>query len=253
MLVVCLTTAWIHNALPQDSFYHFREISIPGPGQRVLVFTPHPDDESIAIGGYLFNCQTAGAEVRVVLVTDGNRRGMKDRRYQEFQQATEQLLVPADELRYWGYPDGQLDKHLSELDIQVAAEIALFRPDVVVYSHPQDRHPDHAALGQSVEAVLGQDAEIDGQIKSYAYLVHYKYYPEPKMLSRQFYLLPPASIASHDEDWEKVILSPEAQQAKHIAIQAYRTQIRNPFLTPLFLGLQRSNELLVARPIFSKS
>ncbi|MCX5779491.1 MAG: PIG-L family deacetylase, partial [Firmicutes bacterium] len=68
MLVVCLATAWIHNALPQDSFYHFREASIPGPGQRVLVFTPHPDDESIAIGGYLYNCQTAGAEVRVVLV-----------------------------------------------------------------------------------------------------------------------------------------------------------------------------------------
>jgi LmbE family N-acetylglucosaminyl deacetylase len=73
------------------------------------------------------------------------------------------------------------------------------------------------------------------------------------MLSRQSYLLPPASIASHNEDWEKVSLSPEAQQAKHAAIQLYRTQLHNPFLTPLFLGLQRSNELLVARLISSQA
>jgi LmbE family N-acetylglucosaminyl deacetylase len=249
VLAVYMTTACIHNALPQDSFYHLNEAPIPGSGQRVLVFTPHPDDESIAIGGYLFNCQAAGAEVRMVLVTDGNHLGLRDTRYQEFRQAATQLGIPANELRYWGYPDGKLDRHLEELEPQVAEEIALFRPDVVVYSHPQDRHPDHAALGRAVEAVLAQNAGVNGQIRAYAYLVHYKYYPEPEMLSRQPYLLPPAPMASHNEVWDKVSLSPEAQQAKYAAIHAYHTQLRNPFLTPLFLGMERPNELLAARPI----
>lgn len=248
-IVVYLLLAFLFNALPQDDFYTLKECAIPGDGQRVLVFTPHPDDESIAIGGYLFSIQKAGAQVRMVLVTDGNYRGLRDKRYQEFHAATEKLMIPPTELRFWGYPDGRLSDHFNELESQVEKELDLFQPEYVIYPHPLDRHPDHAALGRAVEGALANKAKIGQNIRAYAYLVHYKYYPEPQMLTRRHYLLPPLRVSQHNEDWNKITLTEEAEKAKDEAIHLYHTQWRNPFLRPLFIGLMRNNELLVSRDI----
>src|SRR5436309_14544363 len=51
----------------------------PGPGAlviprspRVLVFAPHPDDETIGAGGLIFRSTHRGAPVRVVFVTNGD-------------------------------------------------------------------------------------------------------------------------------------------------------------------------------------
>src|SRR5437016_2886198 len=51
----------------------------PGPGTlviprspRVLVFAPHPDDETIGAGGLIFRLTRRGAPVRVVFVTNGD-------------------------------------------------------------------------------------------------------------------------------------------------------------------------------------
>src|SRR5262249_20266618 len=39
---------------------------------RVVVFAPHPDDETIAVGGLLHRLATAHAAVQVVFVTNGD-------------------------------------------------------------------------------------------------------------------------------------------------------------------------------------
>ena len=41
------------------------------PEDRVLIFAPHPDDEAIGTGGVIQMARRAGAQVRVVLVTNG--------------------------------------------------------------------------------------------------------------------------------------------------------------------------------------
>jgi len=248
-IVIYLLLAFLYNALPQDTFYQLTECPIPGDGQRMLVFSPHPDDEAIAIGGYLFSSREAGANVQVILATDGNRRGLREQRYQEFKEATEQLQILPAELRFWGYPDGRLADHFDGLEAQVEKEIALFQPEYVIYPHPEDRHPDHAALGRAVEGALANRVTAGQNIKAYAYLVHYKYYPEPQILTRGHHLLPPQAVFKHNEIWNKITLTAEAQTAKEEAIHQYRTQMRNPFLRPLITGLMRNNELLVSRDI----
>src|SRR3989441_4749496 len=42
------------------------------PGARVLVFAPHPDDETIGAGGLIFHLARRGVPVRVVFVTNGD-------------------------------------------------------------------------------------------------------------------------------------------------------------------------------------
>jgi len=59
----------------------FGELAAAWSAQKVLVFSPHPDDESIAVGGYGQNGltpsrhsvtrkQTEGVELSVVCVTE---------------------------------------------------------------------------------------------------------------------------------------------------------------------------------------
>lgn len=43
-----------------------------GPGDRVLVLAPHPDDETLGCAGVVQRARTAGAPVRVAFLTDGD-------------------------------------------------------------------------------------------------------------------------------------------------------------------------------------
>ena len=63
-------------------------VSAATAGQKVLVFSPHPDDESIAVGGYIAQSIENGADVRIVLVTNGDWHHKEAVRYAEFKKAT---------------------------------------------------------------------------------------------------------------------------------------------------------------------
>lgn len=235
------------NSSAQGNYYLMPECPVPTSGQRVLVFSPHPDDESLGVGGYIFSACQAGARVRIVLVTDGNRYGLRDQRYQEFITATGLLQVNNDERYFWGYPDGKLAAHFSALASQVNEEIAHYQPDYVIYPHPKDTHPDHAALGRAVDQVLNSESGDGRNIPAFAYLVHFKFYPEPQVLTRHKFLMPPLAITLHDGVWYKFPLSTQAEQAKRQALHKYRTQELSPLGKPLFMAMMRHNELLISR------
>ena len=237
--------AYARNTMPKNLFDKLSSVPLPDSEHRLLVLVPHPDDESLALGGYLYMCRQAGAAVRLILVSDGNRRGLHDRRSREFSAATRNLGIADDDLRLWGYPDGRLSEHRQEITAKLAQEIRDYRPEMLIYSHPHDRHYDHAILGMIAEQVLA--AEPRPEIKPYAYLTHFKYYPRPVLLARHRYLLPPRANGDNNERWEKVNLSPDAQRAKLAALKQHRSQLRNPFLLPLFISLYRENELLEDR------
>lgn len=46
-------------------------IDSPQAKDRIVVFAPHPDDETLGAGGYLLRAVAAGARVRIVLITNG--------------------------------------------------------------------------------------------------------------------------------------------------------------------------------------
>lgn len=81
---------------------------------RVLVLSPHPDDESTGCGGTLHLHTLAGDEVRVMFLLSGENGGwwvkspqeLTDRRQAEATRAAERLGVQQIEL--WREPDGML-------------------------------------------------------------------------------------------------------------------------------------------------
>jgi LmbE family N-acetylglucosaminyl deacetylase len=146
------------------------------PRSRLLVFAPHPDDETLATGELIQLALAAGAEVRVVFATDGDnnpwpqrwveRRWSIDsgararwgaRRRSEAEAALATLGAPAGSVRFLGWPDLGLTRALEQDDAAIAtlaAEIAAFAPTHTAMPSLHDRHPDHGALRVLVELAL---------------------------------------------------------------------------------------------------
>jgi LmbE family N-acetylglucosaminyl deacetylase len=103
------------------------EMSPPGSGDRVLVVAPHPDDETLGCGGVIQEAAARGAEVHVVLMTNGDASelavilGERElrltpeafielgrKRQQESLRALTGLGVPASHIHFLGFPNNGL-------------------------------------------------------------------------------------------------------------------------------------------------
>jgi LmbE family N-acetylglucosaminyl deacetylase len=219
------------------------DVVMPQNGQRVLVFSPHPDDESIGVGGYIAQSIENSADVEIVLVTNGDLHGNEQERYDEFKKATNILGVPESNLVFLGFPDGQLDKlDPSVLCTTFQTQIEQFNPDIIIYPDVSDANRDHAAIGRAMQEVLRTEPN---QITNYEYLVHYSYiWPRPREYAPNLDLTPPEQLVNADNIWEKVPLSPSIENIKSEAIHTYRSQLENDWLHGLMLSAIRKNELL---------
>ncbi|MEF3120840.1 PIG-L family deacetylase [Kocuria flava] len=135
-----------------------------GGVDRLVVLAAHPDDESLGAGGLIALAARAGAEVRVVVATLGERShpGSPTRtpadlaavRRTEAERATACLadgVVP----ELLGLPDGALAQEEGPLRAAAAgaaAWAAAGRRGVLAAPWGEDGHADHEALGRAVRA-----------------------------------------------------------------------------------------------------
>jgi len=231
--------------MAQDAASALPEVIMPQIGQRVLVFSPHPDDESIGVGGYIAQSIKNGANVEIVLVTNGDLHGNEQERYAEFKAATHILGVTESNLVFLGFPDGKLDEmDPTVLAVALQSQIEQFNPNIIIYPDVQDANPDHSTIGKAVQKILAADPE---QITSYEYLVHFKLiWPRPRELAPNLDLSPPEQLINADTTWEKVPLSQNIENIKSQAIHTYRSQLENEWLHGLLLSSIRKNELLAS-------
>jgi hypothetical protein len=65
------------QVITPETIFSLNNVVLPKQGQKVLIFSPHPDDETIAAGGYIAQSIKNKAFLRIVLVTDGNKYHLK--------------------------------------------------------------------------------------------------------------------------------------------------------------------------------
>lgn len=228
------------ETMPQQSINLLNQIPEPKAGERILVFSPHPDDESLAAGGYIAEAEQNHAKIGIVLVTDGNKHGLKNIRYNEFRKSTGILGVPQNDLVFLNFSDGSLDKtDPTRLYNSLKSQIDSYDPDIIVYPCSFDEHPDHIAVGGAVTKIISDE---NLKVRSYQYLVHYSYFPEPRKFDEKDYLLPPIRLLGND-NWQRFMLTPEAIAQKNEAVRSYNSQLYTPILRSLMLSLIRRNEI----------
>ena len=243
-IIACtLYVADVPPVMAQDAAAALPDVVMPQGGQRVLVFSPHPDDESIGVGGYIAQSIENGADVEIVLVTNGNFHGNQQVRYAEFRKATHILGVPESNVVFLSFPDGKLDElDPAVLSVALQSQIEQFNPNIIIYPDVQDANPDHSTIGKAVQKILAADPQ---QITSYEYLVHFKLiWPRPRELAPNLDLSPPERLINADTTWEEVPLSQNIENIKSEAIHTYRSQLENEWLHGLLLSSVRKNELL---------
>ena len=125
---------------------------------RVLVVSPHPDDEAIGCGGTLRNHALRGDEVRVVFLTSGEQGGHglppeETARVREQEAATAAEAIGVRGIEFWRQPDGKLQA-TPELVSRMTALLVAFRPQVAYVPHDREMHPDHRASVALLQAAL---------------------------------------------------------------------------------------------------
>ncbi len=131
----------------------------------VMVFSPHPDDESLGCGGSVAKHVAQGREVAVVFMTSGEAEDDMPQepaervviREAEARAATAVLGV--DDVTFLHLPDGGLKYRISYVD-KVRKLLQHHKPSIVYVPHKNDAHPDHQATYHLVMAALRKSSGI---------------------------------------------------------------------------------------------
>ena len=185
---------------------------------RVLVISPHPDDESIGCGGTLRKHAAQGDRVEVVFLTSGENGGHgrapeETIRLREGEARRAARILGLSAVEFWREPDGAI-RVTPPLVQRVRAKLKQARPDVIYVTHDLEMHPDHRAAVRLVQRALhgltGRKPDV---------LMYEVWTPMPAM--------------DHIEDISKFMAK------KLQAVRAYRTQCAVVDFVEAVRGLNR--------------
>ncbi|HWC34732.1 MAG TPA: PIG-L deacetylase family protein [Mycobacteriales bacterium] len=139
--------------------------------ERVLCVMAHPDDVDFGLAGTVATWTDAGIEVSYCMVTSGDAGGFdpsvpRDQiaGIREAEQRAAAKEVGVSDLRFLGYPDGQLEVSL-DLRRDIARVIREVRPQRVVCQSPERNweriygsHPDHLAAAEATMCAVYPDS-----------------------------------------------------------------------------------------------
>ena len=131
---------------------------------KVLVVAPHMDDEVIGPGGTLALHRQCGSHVAVVFCAAGATPEMDATRKSEAE-AVAQMMEFSD-LRFLGYPEGNLSGSESRLSADLAQVVRETWPDQIFCPFPADHHRDHTAAALAVAGAI-DTAGWHGEVWSY--------------------------------------------------------------------------------------
>jgi LmbE family N-acetylglucosaminyl deacetylase len=125
---------------------------------RVLVLSPHPDDEAIGCGGTLCRHADAGDVVDVVVLTSGERGGhgrseAQTLRLREREARKAAQILGIAGVEFWRQPDGAL-RASKAVVARLRTVLARLSPEVVYVTHDQEAHPDHRAAARLLARAL---------------------------------------------------------------------------------------------------
>lgn len=125
------------------------------PGGTVVVLSAHPDDEVLAVGGWL--ASQTDREIVFVTATDGEASHpgspsvtpdeLRARRPGELVDALQRLGFEAPDVRRLRLPDGGLAERHAELVAAIGPIVS--DASLVLAPFVHDGHPDHEAVGRA--------------------------------------------------------------------------------------------------------
>lgn len=300
-LAILLTVyigVWLaYRKINRDFYMTLPIIQVP-PAKRVLVIAPHNDDEMLSNSVLVKHLIDQGSDVSFAIITNGDgftpdiilsskkvslvgsdyiRLGML--RQRETLNGLALLGIPADKMRFFGYPDRGCEEMMlfnwyekapyfdpltksdrvpyqnSFGDMPALAGENMLKdmktvlkdvaPDLIIMPHPYDENVDHAAANAMMQLALSS-LGLD-QVPQILYLTHHALntWPQPLYPANAGpCLVPPVNLRFTDTEWQVLPITKEEEQLAHDIIAQYPSQliVDNAFLH----SFVRNNELFAA-------
>ncbi len=150
--------------------------------EKIVVFAPHPDDETLACGGTIAKKVREGEDVYIIFMTDGreshlHRLGISTSptpeelarvRKEEAKRAANILGVKQENLIFCDIEDRTLETNLEIAKEKVRQILLELRPNEVYFPDRNDLHTDHRATFTIVEDSI---SALQMLPKKYRYLI----------------------------------------------------------------------------------
>ena len=220
--------------------------------KSMIVFAPHPDDETLGCGGTIVKRINDGFSVYIVFMTDGRNSHryllgiqkdptsvqLKSLRREEAIKATEILGIPRDRLIFLDFEDGYLEFNLSKAKKKVREIMDRIKPIEVFIPYEKEKHKDHRITNILVSLCIG---ELGLNTVVYEYIVNF----DGKLNA--------SNLLTVDIS--------DTVKTKEKAIRVYRSQIEllfphqdKPILSSDFLqNFSKPKEVFVSKKDFSYS
>lgn len=143
-------------------------------GGKVLVLTPHPDDETIGCAGSLLCLGQKDVEITVVLFTQPEDQKISKERLEEFDRASRFLgCIKSIQL---GYPDGNLKDYYQSAKDNLERIIEDVKPDIIFTPYIFDYHYDHKCVSKMLSEVIKDENVLIAMYEVWVPILHPSYY-----------------------------------------------------------------------------
>src|SRR5579859_3377173 len=142
LLLSSILAAFAARPLPAQIQTRLEELS----GKTILLFTPHPDDDTFCCAGTLALLAKNGNNIRIVIYTNDDKGSYDPEmtserlariRMHEEEEACRILGIPKDHISWLEYHDGMLEyANTRDLVEEVTKIIRQVRPEVVLSIDP---------------------------------------------------------------------------------------------------------------------
>jgi len=214
-------------------------------GSPVLVLAPHPDDEVFGCGGAIVQLLGAGAEVRLVILTDGSAQGDPGVRRAEALEAS--LRLGLGEPEFWEFADRSLQPDDGNLADRLRALLIELAPQLILVPSPAEIHPDHRAVAVLVYSLL-QSTTAGGELHDALQSTRIATYEVSAVLR-------PNLLVDVSAEWETVLSAAEAYASQlevHPYIEVMDGMARSRCLT-LPAGVRRAEAYHVVDPRYVRT
>ena len=191
------------------------------PKFDVVAFGSHPDDVELCAGGTLAGMVKKGYRTGIVDLTRGELGSRGTPALRETEAAEAARILGASRRVNLGIPDGHI-KNSPKNRIKVIRELRAMRPDLILISAPDCRHPDHPAGARLVADAVFQSGLVKIETVDDAGMPQAAWRPHHVLHYMQSIEFEPTLIVDVSDHWSE----------RTQAVQAFASQVFNPDYTP---------------------
>lgn len=128
--------------------------------KKILVISPHPDDEAIGCGGTICKHIAEGDSVEVIFLTSGEKGGHgkpeeETMRIREQESSDASKILGVHYITFWKEPDGNFQVTENTVS-KLLEKLVSLQPSIIYVPHEQEEHPDHRAAAFLVMYTITQ-------------------------------------------------------------------------------------------------